>query len=125
MSDAEWLEWTRTNLCAAERQDLLNALTSDQRDQLSVSGYLWVNGIGVLWTSPAGSLRRRRFTHGFEFRTQYGEFQVDSDGGVRECPQSRANAPRPGEPNLRGHEIRLSATASDIKPVPAESSSGF
>jgi hypothetical protein len=88
MFEAKWIEWTRTRLEPHEREDLLTALTSEQTEQLYEHDYVWVKGIGVLWKPPEGALRRARFTHGTLFRTERGEFHIDSEGSVREFPQA-------------------------------------
>jgi hypothetical protein len=84
MRETQWIEWTRTRLQPRERGDLLTALGSEQKAHLLEHDYVWVKGIGVLWNSADGVLRRARFTHGTHFRTQRGEFYIDSDGGARE-----------------------------------------
>ena len=67
-------------LSPLERQTLLGALTPEQKAQLEERDYVWVAGTGVLWNPPEGALRRARFTHGTHFRTQRGEFYIDSEG---------------------------------------------
>jgi hypothetical protein len=62
------------------------ALSSQQKAHLLEHDYAWVKGIGVLWNPPGGALRRARFTHGTHFRTQRGEFYIDSEGSARELP---------------------------------------
>ena len=62
----------------------MTALTSEQKEHLLERDYVWVKGIGVLWKTRGGVLRRARFTHGTHFRTQRGEFYINSDGSVRE-----------------------------------------
>ncbi len=85
MREAQSIEWTRTRLQPQERQELLTALTSEQKAQLLEHDYVWVEGVGVLWNPPDGDLlRRARFTHGTHFQTQGGEFHIDSEGGARE-----------------------------------------
>jgi hypothetical protein len=85
MRETQWIEWTGTELQPREREDLLAALTSEQKAHLLEHDYVWVEGVGVLWNAPDGDLRQRaRFTHGTFFRTKRGEFCVDSEGGVRE-----------------------------------------
>ena len=83
-------DWTRTRLQPREREDLLVALTSEQKAQLLKHDYVWVEGAGVLWKPPDGALRRARFTHGAQFRTQRGEFYIDSEGSARELSITRA-----------------------------------
>jgi hypothetical protein len=82
MRETQWIEWTRTRLRLQEREDLVKALTSEQKAHLLEHDYVWVKGIGVLWKPVDGVLRRARFTHGTHFRTQRGEFYIDSDGSV-------------------------------------------
>jgi len=58
MHGTEWIDWTRTKLQPHEREDLLTALTSEQKEQLLEHDYVWVKGIGVLWkprTAPCGA----------------------------------------------------------------------
>ena len=98
MRGAEWIDWTRTklqplereNLSTQERENMLTALTSEQMEVLLERDYVWVKGIGVLWKPVDGVLRRARFTHGTHFRTQRGEFYIDSDGSVRELLRAEA-----------------------------------
>ena len=80
----------------------MTALTSEQQEHLLGHNYVWVKGVGVLWKPPAGALRRARFTHGDYFRTQRGEFYMDSGGNARELsnhsvdhPASAARPPIP------------------------------
>lgn len=78
------LQWTETKLEPLEREDLLRALTPEQKAHLREREYVWVEGAGVLWNPPdGGALRRARFTHGIHFRTQGGEFYIDSEGSAR------------------------------------------
>ena len=84
MRETQWIEWTRTTLQSHEREDLLAALTWEQKAHLHEHDYVWVGGVGVLWKPMDGALRRARFTHGTHFRTQRGEFYVDSEGRTRE-----------------------------------------
>jgi hypothetical protein len=84
MRGTEWIDWCRTDLQPHERDDLLAALTSEQKKRLVEHDYVWVKGTGVLWNPPDGALRRARFTHGTHFRTERGEFYIDSEGSVRE-----------------------------------------
>jgi hypothetical protein len=86
MRETRWIEWTRTTLLAHERENLLAALTPEQNAQLHGHDYVWVEGVGVLWKPVDGALRRARFTHGTYFRTQRGEFYIDSEGRTRELP---------------------------------------
>ncbi len=84
MREIQWLEWTRARLRSRESEELVNALTPEQKARLLEHHYVSVKGIGVLWRPVAGVLRRARFTHGTRFRTQRGEFYVDSDGSARD-----------------------------------------
>jgi hypothetical protein len=59
-------------------------LTPQQKAQLLDHRYVWVQGIGVPWKPVDGVLRCARFTHGTHFRTQHGEFYIDSDGSARD-----------------------------------------
>jgi hypothetical protein len=90
MPGTERIDWTRTKLQPHEREELLTALTSEQKEQLLEHDYVWVKGTGVLWKPPDGALRRARFTHGTHFQTQRGEFYIDSDGSVRELLPAEA-----------------------------------
>jgi hypothetical protein len=93
MDETQWIEWTRTRLPPQEREDLLTALTSEQKAHLLKLDYVWVKGVGVLWKPPDGALRRARFTHGTHFRTQRGEFYVDSEGSARELSNHAFDPP--------------------------------
>lgn len=84
MRETQWMEWTRTRLRPQEREDLLTALTAEQKAHLLECDYVWLKEIGVLWRPVDGVLRRARFTHGTHFRTRRGEFYIDSDGSVRD-----------------------------------------
>jgi hypothetical protein len=86
MREIHWVEWTRTMLQPREREELLAALTSEQHAHLIEQDYVWVAGVGVLWKPPEGALRRARFTHMTEFRTQHGEFYIDSQGNAGPLP---------------------------------------
>jgi hypothetical protein len=90
MRGTERIDWTRTRLEPREREDLLTALASEQKEQLLEHDYVWAKGIGVLWKPPDGALRRARFTHGTHFQTQRGEFYIESDGSVRELLRAEA-----------------------------------
>ena len=90
----QWIEWTRTRLQPQERQELLAALTSEQKAHLLERDHVWVEGVGVLWNPPDGDLRRARFTHGTHFQTQRGEFYIDSEGSARELSNHRFDRPR-------------------------------
>jgi hypothetical protein len=90
MRRTEWIDWTRTKLHPQEREDLLTALTPEQKQQLLEHDYVWVKGSGVLSRPPNGALRRARFTHGTYFRTQRGEFYIGPEGGVRELLRAEA-----------------------------------
>jgi len=96
MRETQWIEWTRTRLPPQEREELLMALTSQQKAHLLEHDYVWVEGIGVLWNPPDGDLlRRARFTHGTHFQTQRGEFYIDSEGSAREISDHRFDPPAP------------------------------
>jgi len=86
MRGTAWIDWTRTKLQPHEREDLLTALTSEQKEQLLERDYVWVKGIGVLWKPPDGALRRARFTHGTHFQTQRGRFALGPSPGLRIYP---------------------------------------
>ena len=90
MRGTEWIDWTRTRLQPQEREDLLAALTPEQKANLLEHYYVWVKGVGVLWKPPDGALRRARFTHGTHFQTQRGEFCIDSNGSVGELRRAEA-----------------------------------
>lgn len=96
MRETHWIEWTRTRLQPQERENLLTALTSEQKAHLLKHDYVWVRNVGVLWNPPDGALRRARFTHGTHFRTLRGEFYIDSEGVARELA-NRSNRPRQAE----------------------------
>lgn len=83
MFEAQWIEWMRTQLSPGERENLLTGLTPAQKEHLLECDYVWVDGIGIIWKPPDGVLRRARFTHGAQFRTQRGELYVDSEGTAR------------------------------------------
>jgi hypothetical protein len=105
MREAQWIKWTRTRLQPREREDLLTALTSQQKAWLLEHDYVWVEGVGVLWNPPdGGPLRRARFTHGTHFQTQRGEFYIDSEGSARELSDHRIDPPMPSArpPSLPG-----------------------
>ena len=108
MRGTERIDWTRTKLQPHEREDLLTALTPEQKEQLLEHDYVWMKGIGVLWKPPDGALRRARFTHGDYFRTQRGELYMDSGGNARELSDHSvdhpASAARP--PSLFGDTAR-------------------
>ena len=89
MHESQWIEWTRTRLQCHEREDLLTALTTEQKAHLLEHDYVWVKEVGVLWKPPDGALRRARFTHGTHFRTKHGEFYINSEGGARELSNPR------------------------------------
>jgi hypothetical protein len=86
MRGTAWIDWTRTKLQPHEREDLLTALTSEQKEQLLERDYVWAKGIGVLWKPPNGALRRARFTHGTHFQTQRGRFALGPSPGLRIYP---------------------------------------
>jgi hypothetical protein len=102
MFEARWIESTRTTLQPHEREDLLTALTSEQKEQLLEHDYVWVKGMGVLWKPPDGALRRARFTHGTHFTTERGEFYINSEGSVRELPRAAATE---GESSHEGETV--------------------
>jgi hypothetical protein len=96
MRETQWIEWTRTRLLPLERQQLLTALTSEQKDHLLEHDYVRVEEIGLLWIPPDGDLlRRARFTHGTYFQTPRGEFYIDSEGNTRELLNRRTDHPAP------------------------------
>ena len=64
--------------------------------------YVWVKGSGVLWKTRDGALRRAQFTHGTYFRTERGEFYIDSDGSVRELLRAEATE---GESSHEGETV--------------------
>jgi hypothetical protein len=84
MREIQGVEWTRTRLLPRESEELVKALSSEQKAHLLEHRYVWVKGIGVLWKPVDGVLRRARFTRGTHFRTQRGELYIDSDGSVRD-----------------------------------------
>jgi hypothetical protein len=104
MRETKWIEWTRTRLPPQERERLQAALTSEQKANLLERDYVWVEGVGVLWNSSDGDLRRARFTHGTHFRTQRGELYIDSEGSARELSNRRLDhhAPTACPPSLPG-----------------------
>jgi hypothetical protein len=109
MRDTQWIEWARTRPQPQEREELLTALTSQQKAHLLEHDYVWVEGVGVLWNPPDGELlRRARFTHGTHFQTQRGDFYIDSEGSAREFSDHRIDPPmlsaRP--PSLPGNMER-------------------
>jgi len=121
MRETQWIEWTRTKLQARECEDLVTALTPEQKALLLEHDYVWVAGMGVLWRPPDGHLlRRARFTHGTHFQTQHGEFYIDSEGSVRELSNHRiAQAtPTARPPSLLGgtNEDGSAAKGSTTQP---------
>ena len=77
------MAWVRTDLASHEREDLLAALTSEQRRicaRATTSGFLVWESSGIPCDGP---LRRSRFTHSTHFATRRGEFVVDAEGSVR------------------------------------------
>jgi hypothetical protein len=110
MRGAERIDWTRMKLQPQEREDLLTherenmltALTSEQREHLLEHDYVWVKGSGVLWKHPGGALRRAQFTHGTYFGTEIGDFYIDSDGSVRELLRAEATQ---GESSHEGETV--------------------
>jgi hypothetical protein len=95
MRATQWIEWTRTRLEPRERDELLSALTSEQKAHLIEHDYDWAKGVGVLWKPTDGALRRARFTHGTHFRTQHGEFYINSEGNAHEPSDHRLESPTP------------------------------
>lgn len=93
MRETQWIEWTQTRLQPREREELLSALTSEQKVHLLEDDYVWAKAVGVPWKPADGALRRARFTHGTQFRTQRGEFHVDSEGSVCELSDHRFDHP--------------------------------
>ena len=87
-----WMEWARTDLATPERERLLAALTPEQAAHLHGNEYVWVPGVGVLWNSVEGPLRRGRYTHSTHFATPRGEFVVDPEGRVHRRSVLRGNA---------------------------------
>jgi hypothetical protein len=67
-----------------ESEELVKALTPEQKARLLEHDYVSAKGIGVLWRLVDGVLRRARCTHETRFRTQRGGFYIDSDGSVRD-----------------------------------------
>jgi hypothetical protein len=55
-----------------EREDLLAALTSEQKAHLHEQDHVWLEGVGLLPKRVDGALRRARFTHGTHFQTGRG-----------------------------------------------------
>jgi hypothetical protein len=109
MRENQWIKWTRTRLEPREREELLTALTSQQKAHLREHDSVWVEGVGVLWNPPDGDLlRRARYTHGTHFQTQRGEFYVDSEGSARELSDHRIDPPTPTArpPSLPGNMER-------------------
>lgn len=84
MREIQWFEWTRTRLRPRESEELVEALTPEQKAHLLEHKYVSVKGIGVLWRPVNGVLRRARFSRGTRFRTQRGDFHIDSRGSVRD-----------------------------------------
>jgi hypothetical protein len=84
MRETQWVGWTRTRLRPRESEELVKALTPEQKAYLLEHDYVSVKEIGVLWRPVDGVLRRARFTCGTHFRTRRGEFYIDSDGSVRD-----------------------------------------
>lgn len=100
MTRASFVEWSRTDLDAAQRSELVEALTSPQRDCLRENDYAWLERAGVIWTPPDGLLRRARFTHSATFETRHGSFRIDSEGCVQERPREDLFASL-GDPSAR------------------------
>jgi hypothetical protein len=57
-----------------------SALTRVQRERLLRDGYVWVNGIGVLWKAPPGLPRRAPFASATMRRARRQERYIDSEG---------------------------------------------
>ena len=93
MRETQRIEWTRTRLQPQEREELVTALTTEQKAHLLDHDYVWVEGVGVLWKPADGALRRARFTDGTHFQTQRGEFYIDSEGSARELSNPRIDPP--------------------------------
>jgi hypothetical protein len=55
MRESQWIKWTRTRLQPQEREELLAALTSEQKAHLLEHDYVWAEGIGVLWNPRTAS----------------------------------------------------------------------
>ena len=89
MRQAQWIQWTRTRVTPGEWAELSADLTSEQSAHLVEHGYVFVEGVGVLWRPPhGGSPRRARFTHGTHFETALGQFYIEVGGRVRELPRA-------------------------------------
>jgi hypothetical protein len=124
MRETQRIEWTRTRLQPREREELLTALTSEQKAHLLEHDYVWVEGVGVLWNPPDGDLlRRARFTHGTHFQTQRGEFYIDSEGSAREISNHRIDPPAPTAHPPRLHGIWRDTTTSGAAAVSTPGSS--
>ena len=119
----QWIEWTRTGLQPQEREELLAALTSEQKVHLLEHDYVWVEGVGVLWSPPHGDpLRRALFTHGTRFQTERGEFYIDSAGSAREISDHRIDSREPtpgssGEWVVHRTQRRLEQTPGALQQV--------
>jgi len=129
MRETQWIEWTRTRLQPQECGELLTALSSQQKAHLLEHDYVWVEGIGVLWNPPDGAaLRRARFTHGTHFRTQRGEFYIDSEGSAHELsdhrdhPKSAAGTLRLLGDTMRSDDIGAATVSTTRPPVSTDSS---
>ena len=101
MRAIQWIEWTRTALEPHEREDLLSALTSQQEAHLLENDNVWVKGAGGLWKATDGALQRARFTHGAFFRTQRGEFYIDSEGNAHQREAHRLDPPTRPPPSAK------------------------
>jgi hypothetical protein len=98
MREAQSIEWTRTRLQPREHEELMAALTSEQKAHLLEHDYVWDKEVGVLWNPPHGDpMRRTRFTHGTHFQTQRGELYIDSEGSAREISDHCKSRPRRAE----------------------------
>jgi hypothetical protein len=132
MLETQRIEWTRTRLQPREREELVTALTWQQKAHLLDHDYVWVEGVGVVWKPADGALRRARFTHGTHFQTQRGEFYIDSAGSVRELsdhgvdpPASAARLPSLLLGNTIRHDDAGAATVATTRsPVSTPGSCG-
>jgi hypothetical protein len=94
MRGAERIDWTRTRLQPRERENLLihqrdnmlTALTSEQKEHLLESGYVWVKESGVLWKPPEGARLRR---------SPQGDARGHGDPDRRSCDPEALVAEKP------------------------------
>jgi hypothetical protein len=133
MRESQWIKWTRTRLQPQEREELLAALTSEQKAHLLEHDYVWAEGIGVLWNPADGELlRRARFTHGTHFQTQRGDFYIDSEGSARELSDHRtdhpASAARPSSlllgDTMKNDDVGTATVSTTRPPARTEGSGG-